>query len=98
MLSNKLFFEVITALNVYHKLNEEYILSDQIQRNTRKTRDLTRLRFNQGITDRNEMLEAEKTYIESQNSYLKLTEAKLFNQVDLYTSLGGGSTANDPNK
>lgn len=92
------FFEVITALNVYHKLNEEYILSDQIQRNTRKTRDLTRLRFNQGITDRNEMLEAEKTYIESQNSYLKLTEAKLFNQVDLYTSLGGGSTANDPNK
>ena len=49
------------------------------------------MRFNQGITDRNEMLEAEKTYIDSQNSYLKLTEAKLFNQVDLYTSLGGGS-------
>lgn len=85
------FFEVITALNVFDKLNKEYILSDQIQKNTRKTRDLTRLRFNQGITDRNEMLEAEKTYIDSQNSYLKLTEAKLFNQVDLYTSLGGGS-------
>lgn len=84
------FLEIITALNTYDKLSTQYSLSAKIMNNNQKTRDLTRLRFNQGIADRNEMLDAETNFISSQNDFLNTEQTKLYNQVDLYTSIGGG--------
>ena len=85
------FFEVTTAMQVYNQLDAQYKLDIKLLANTRKIRDLTRLRFNEGISSRNEMLEEEKKYIETQNKFLKTQLLKLFNQVDLYRALGGGS-------
>lgn len=85
------FFEIITAMQVYNQLDAQYKLDIKLLTNARKIRDLTRLRFNEGISNRNEMLETEKKYIEAQNKFLKTQLLKLFNQVDLYSALGGGS-------
>ncbi|MFH4354197.1 MAG: TolC family protein [Neisseriaceae bacterium] len=84
------FFEVVTALQVYQRLDAQYKLAYSVMLNTKKVRDLTRLKFNQGVTDRDEMLDVENQFIQSQNDFLTRQQIKLFNQVDLYTTLGGG--------
>jgi NodT family efflux transporter outer membrane factor (OMF) lipoprotein len=82
--------DVEDALVAVQKLTEEEILLDSAQQQANRAFELAEIRYRSGATDATTMLTAQNTWLNLQDSVLKVRFARMSALVNLYKALGGG--------
>lgn len=85
------FKEIMDALTGYRKTGERLDVQEKRIITLKRSSQLARRRFEEGISSYIEVLDAERNLYQAETAMIETQRARLQTSVDLYKALGGGS-------